>query len=109
MPPYGVPERLIEAWKRLEIAERRDRISGVEFGERVGKAMRAKAVSPAQVSRWRTGKQAPTLEEVAAIAKVCGVSASWLAFGEGGEVPDAPAAKFEPVTRSVGRRRKSSG
>ena len=47
-------------------------------------ALRAYDINKNTYKNWITGKSSPSLESIAQIAKVTGVSLDWLAFGEGG-------------------------
>jgi hypothetical protein len=80
-PVKTFADRLVVALKHYEIRRSAD-VSWTKFGEIVGKRMNRDRIPPATVSAWKTGKQLPSPGEVAVIAKVLGVRAGWLLFGE---------------------------
>jgi len=78
---------------RLTLA--RETVAGLnmsELGRRLG-------ISAQAVQAWEVGKNIPRPKRIEEIAQVLGVSAPWLAYGEGsmllGSVPTAPAPASE--------------
>ena len=71
------------------------RIYQAELGQEIGRALGREPFTQAAVQKWLAGENEPNFETTGAIARVFGVSAGWLAFGEG-EPPNDPAAP-EPM------------
>lgn len=71
----GFPDRLAEARKLYEIANRKD-VTWDELARLVD-------MTPQVMSQVKNGKRPVRLEEVAVIAWVLGVRPAWLAFDEG--------------------------
>jgi hypothetical protein len=80
-PVKTFADRLVVALKHYEIRRSED-VPWTKLGEIVGKRLGRDRIPPATVSAWKTGKQLPSPDEVAVIAKVLGVRAGWLLFGE---------------------------
>lgn len=76
----------------MEVREGGDRVSLAEVGKRLGRAMRRRKFSAGAVSEWEAGNRTPDVETMAALAKVTGVRAEWLAFGTGPMIEENPAA-----------------
>jgi hypothetical protein len=79
-------DRLIFAWFRWQALQGRQ-VQQTELGEAVAKLLNRKPVTSSSVSRWFT-EAVPDLQTIAAIAKVLGVCAGWLAFGA--DCPECP-------------------
>ena len=90
----GFRDRLLFGWLRWQALQGRQALQE-ELAEAVGKALDRRPPTSSTVSRWFT-EAVPDLQTIEAIARVLGVPAGWLAFGEG-EPPDDPAtATFMP-------------
>ena len=99
-PPYAeFAHRLFIAQKRYELK------TGKTFDrERLASAV---GKSDSTVSNWFTGKQMPSVEQLAAIGKALGTSPSWLAFGDQSEFTTPDGEPIESPSQSEqGRRRR---
>lgn len=77
--------RFMDAWHRLDRKGLR-RVKQLQLARMLAGRMGG-TVSPNTVKGWEQGA-IPDVETIAAIAELCGVHPSWLAFGLGG--PDDP-------------------
>lgn len=97
----GFAERVFEA--RLHLDRRvGKRVTLKRFAQMVGDELKEAPVSPSSVKRWEEGT-IPDVATVAAIAAACGVSAGWLAFGEG-DGPDGGSVPARPLFASNQKR-----
>lgn len=62
--------------RRLAAARERAKLGVNELNDRLG-------VSSGTVSKWISNARNPSLEHIEQLARILGVSAGWLAFGEG--------------------------
>jgi transcriptional regulator with XRE-family HTH domain len=87
-------------------------VSLAEFGRRVAKEEgREEPYSPGTVSRWESGDGQPSVDTLAAIARLCDVEFGWLAIGEeGGEPPEQQVdLRLLAAARRGGRRATGTG
>jgi transcriptional regulator with XRE-family HTH domain len=82
-PPHAAfAGRLFAAQKRWELRNGRD-LEREAFAVAVGKAVkRGRPFSSGTVSQWFLGNQMPSVEQLAAIARVLDTDPGWLAFGD---------------------------
>lgn len=84
----GLGER-IQVCRAVLHAEGASGGSQAGFGQALAIKMGlSKPVSGATVSRWESGEFEPDLSTLVAIARLSGVDAGWLAFGEYSQAPD---------------------
>jgi transcriptional regulator with XRE-family HTH domain len=69
-----------------DFVRRKEPLGQVQIVERA--ARKGHILSQSSVSRWINGESEPTLSAVEGLAAALGVSAAWLAFGEGPKSPD---------------------
>lgn len=81
--------RMFIAHKRLELRLGRD-VSNGELAQLLGEQLRAAAPNETTVGRWFVDSMPRSHVTIAAIAKVYGVSAGWLTYGEGEMEPPGP-------------------
>ena len=79
----------------VHYARHGSRLTQEEIGVLVGRELRRDPVSQQKVQTWFGGRE-PDYLELSALARVLGVSAGWLAFGEGGETVAQPRATQPP-------------
>ena len=87
---------------RLRDARKRAGLTAAEVGRRAADILgRSKAISESAIRNQENGTNGVPYEAIRAYAAVLGVERSWLAFGDGSDLPE-PAGRLMTVMADVG-------
>lgn len=89
--PESIGSRIAQARRELAVRERKD-VSQSDIAERLG-------VAQATVNRWENDKEGkrPSDENLLELARILGVTPSWLRYGQEPKHPPLDESKLTPV------------